>query len=87
MIQVYKMVHNKMITMCKELKQQKKFFKTRKKCSKGKRIALQSKFVFTIEEVLQIAKETKSINTTKSAQKWPRKCPIQAVLDNEKKKC
>ena len=35
------------------------------------------------EEMLQITKETKSINATKSAQKWPRKCPIQAVLDNE----
>ena len=42
--------------------------------------------MFTIEEMLQITKETKSINATKSAQKWPRKRPIQAVLDNEEKK-
>ena len=39
------------------------------------------------EEVLQITKETKSVSATKSAQKWLRKCPIQAVLDNKKKKC
>ena len=39
------------------------------------------------EEMLQITKETKSITATKSAQKWPQKCPIQAVLDNEEKKC
>ena len=38
-----------------------------------------------IEEVLQIIKEVKSINATKSAQKWLRKRPIQAVLDNEEK--
>ena len=35
------------------------------------------------EEMLQITKEAKLVSATKSAQKWPRKCPIQAVLDNE----
>ena len=40
-----------------------------------------------IEEMLQITKKTKSINVTKNAQKQPRKCPIQAVLHNKKKKC
>ena len=69
MIQIYKMVHNEMITMCKKLKQQKNFFEVCKKCLKNKKIALQSKFVFMIEEVLQITKETKSISATKSAQK------------------
>ena len=83
MTQVYEMVHNEMITMRKELKQQKKFFEACKKCSKNKKIALQSKFVFMIEEMLQITKETKSINATKSVQKRLRKRPIQAVLDNE----
>ena len=43
--------------------------------------------MFTTKEMLQITKETKSINTTKNAQKQPRKHPIQTVLDNEKKKC
>ena len=85
MTQAYEMVHNKIITIHKKLKQPKKFLETCKKCSKNKRIALQSKFVFTTEEMLQITKETKSINTTKSAQKQPRKRPIQAVLDNKKK--
>ena len=56
-----------MITMCKELKQQRKFFETRKKHSKSKKIALQSKFVFMTEEVLQIAKETELTSATKSA--------------------
>ena len=56
-----------MITMRKKLKQQKKFLEICKKCSKNKRIALQSKFVFMIEEMLQITKETKSINVTKNA--------------------
>ena len=52
MIQVYEMVHSEMITMHKELKQQKKIFETCKKCLKDKKIALQSKFVFITEEIL-----------------------------------
>ena len=71
--------------MHKKLKQQKKSFKTHKKCSKNKKIPLQNKFIFTTEKILQIAKKTKSINATKNTQKQPRKCPIQAVLDNKKK--
>ena len=55
--------------MRKELKQQKNFFETCKKCSKNKKIILQNKFIFTIEEMLQITKETKLINVTKNAQK------------------
>ena len=69
MIQAYEMVHNEIITMHKKLKQQRKLFETCKKCSKNKRIALQNKFVFTTEEILQITKETKSVSVTKSAQK------------------
>ena len=86
MIQTYEIIHNKIITMHKKLKQQKKFLETCKKHSKNKKIILQNKFVFTTEEILQITKKTKSINVIKSVQKWPQKCPIQAVLDNEEKK-
>ena len=87
MIQMYEIIHNKTITMHKKLKQQKIFFETCKKHSKNKKITLQNKFVFTTEEILQITKKTKSINAIKSVQKQPWKHPIQAVLDNKKKKC
>ena len=53
--------------MHKELKQQKICFEIYKKCLKNKKIILQNKFVFMIEEMLQILKETKLINMTKSA--------------------
>ena len=86
MTQIYKIIHSKIITMCKELKQPKNFFKICKKYSKSKKVVLQNKFVFITEEILQITKETKSINATKNAQKWPRKHPIQTVLDNKEKK-
>ena len=38
------------------------------------------------EGIFQITKETKSLNVTKSAQKWPRKHPTQAVLNKGEKK-
>ena len=40
--------------------------------------------MFTTEEILQIAKKTKSINAIKSVQKWPQECPIQTILENDK---
>ena len=78
------MIYNEIITMCKKLKQQKKLFNACKKRSKNKRIVLQSRFVFTTKEMLQITKKTKSINTTKNVQKQPQKCPIQTILENNK---
>ena len=86
MTQTYEMIYNKMTTMHKELKQQKQILEACKKCSKNRRIALQEKFVFMMEAMLQITKETKSINVNKNALKWPRKFPIQAILDKEKKR-
>ena len=71
--------------MHKKLKQQKKFFNACKKCSKNKKTVLQTKFVFTTEEMLQIMKKIKSTNATKSIQKQPQKCPIQTILENNKK--
>ena len=78
MTQTYDIIYNETITMHGKLKRKNKTFETHKKCSKNKKIALQNKFVFMTEEILQITKETKLINATKSAQKQPRKCQIQA---------
>ena len=41
MIQAYEMMHNEIITMHKELKQQRMLFETYKKCLKSKKIAIQ----------------------------------------------
>ena len=40
--------------------------------------------MFTIKEVLEIAKKAESINTIKSICKPPQKRPTQSVLKNEK---
>ena len=72
--------------MCKELKQQNYFSEIYEKCSKNKRIALQTKFIIMTEIMSQITKITKSIKATKNVQKQPRKRPIQTDLVNEEKK-
>ena len=38
--QIYKIIHNEMITVCKKLKQQKKLFEICKKYSKNQKIVL-----------------------------------------------
>ena len=57
-IQAYKIIYNKMITIHKELKQPKKLFNACKKRSKNKKLMLQNIFVFMTKEMLQIAKKT-----------------------------
>ena len=49
----------------------------------SKKIALEEKFVFTTEEMLQVVKETKAAMTAKQSRKQPRKCSIQKFLENE----
>ena len=72
-----------MIIMRKELKQQKELLNARKKHSKGKRIALQNKFMFTIEEVLEIAKKAESVNAAKNTRKRPRRELVQEDIADE----
>ena len=83
MTQAYEMVHSELITMRKELRQQRELLNARKTRSRGKRIALEGRFVFTTEEVLQIAKEAEVVSAAKGARKRPYKRPIQAVLEDE----
>ena len=52
-----------------KIKTVKKIFNACKKRSKNKKFVLQNRFVFMTEEMLQITKEIKSINATKSIQK------------------
>ena len=69
--------------MRKKLKQKNNLFNARKKHKTNKKIAIK-KFVFIIEEILQLVKKTKTKNTTKKMCKKPRKHPIQKILeDNE----
>ena len=65
----YETAHSDIIMMCKELKQQNELLNARKKWKTGKRIALEGKFVFTTEEVLQVVKEAEAAMTAKQLRK------------------
>ena len=62
---VYEITHNDIIMMYKKLKQQNEFFNVCKKWKMNKKIALEKKFMFITEEMLQVMKETKTAMTAK----------------------
>ena len=76
--------HTKLITARKELKSTKEILNTRKKRTKNKRVALKNKFVFSTQEVLDIAHTAEAKAETKKKRKQPRKRTIDEALDEEK---
>ena len=75
--------HTELITARKELKSAKEILNTRKKRTKGKRVALEGKFVFFTQEVLDIARAAEADAEAKKKRKQPRKRTIDEVLDEE----
>ena len=75
--------HAELITARKELKLVKEILNTRKKRTKGKRVALEGKFVFFTQEVLDIAWVVEVETETKKKHKQPRKRTIDEILDEE----
>ena len=82
-IRAYEMAHSNITTMREELRQKDELLNARKKRKTGKRIAVEGKFVFTTEEVLQIVKNAEAATAAKKAHKQPRKRSIQEVLEDE----
>ena len=72
-----------LIIVRKELELAKKILSTWKKCTKGKRVALEGKFVFFMQEVLDIARVTEAETEAKKRRKRPRKRAINEILDEK----
>ena len=73
MTRAYEMTHNELVTARKQIAEQEKLLNTRKKRKKGKRVALKGKFVFSTEEILEIAQAAEAERTARSAKKRSRK--------------
>ena len=73
MTRAYEMTHNELIMARKQISEQQKLLDTRKKRKRGKSVALKGKFVFTTEEVLEIAQTTEAETAARSAKKRSRK--------------
>ena len=83
LVTITEFTHTELITARKELKSAKEILNTRKKRTKGKRVALEDKFVFSTQEVLDIAHTAEAEAETKKKHKQPRKRTIDEALDEE----
>ena len=73
--------HAELLTARKELKSAKEVLNTRKKRTKGKSVALEGKFVFSTQEVLDIARAAEAEAEAKKKRKRPP--TIDEILDEE----
>ena len=80
---IIEFTHAELITAWKKFKLIKKIFNTRKKCMKSKRIALEKKFVFFTQKVLDITQAAEVKTKTKKKCKQPRKHTIDEILNKE----
>ena len=78
--------HTELITARKELKSTKEILNTRKKCTKSKRVALEGKFIFSTQEVLDIARVAEAEAETKKKHKQPHKHTINKTINEEEAK-
>ena len=83
LVTMVEFTHAELITVRKEFELTKKIFSTRKKCTKNKRIALENKFVFFTQKVLNIAHATEAKTEMKKKHKQPRKRAINEILDEK----
>ena len=83
LVTITEFTHTELITARKKLKSAKEILNTRKKRTKGKRVALEGKFVFFTQEVLDIARTAEAEAETKKKRKQPRKRTIDEALDEE----
>ena len=82
-VRAYEITNSELITARKIIAEQQKLLDRRKKRKKGKRVALKGKFVFTTEEVLQIARTAEAERAARSAKKQPRKKIIHQIENEE----
>lgn len=74
---------NALITIQKELAEQRELLRTRKSRNAGKRVRLKGRFVFSTAEVLKLAKEAEEAAGEKKRRKQPRKRSISAEIEGD----
>jgi hypothetical protein len=74
---------SELITIRKELAEQRELLQSRKKHKKGKRVTTQGKFVFTTAEVLQLVKEAEEASEAKKGHKRPRNRSISLEIEED----
>ena len=73
-------MHAELISARKKLNSAKEILNTQKKRTKGKRVALEGKFVFSTQEVLDIARAAEAEAKAKKKRNRPHKRTIDEIL-------
>ena len=74
---------SKITTLRTELAKQKEILQTRKNRTKGKRVALKGKFVFSTQEVLEVARAAEQASEGKTSRKRLRKQSIAIEIEEQ----
>jgi len=74
---------SELITIRKELAEQRELLQTRKARKSGKRVKLKGRFVFSTQEVLQIAREAEEETLAKKGRKRQRKRSISVEIEED----
>ena len=72
-----------LVTIQKELAEQRELLQTRKARKTGKRVKLKGRFMFSTEEVLQIAREAEEATAANKGRKRPRKRSISVEIEGD----
>lgn len=81
MTRAFELASSENVTLRKQIKEQAELLSTRKSRTKGKRIALKGRFVFSTQEVLEIAKAAESETSKKRTSSRPRKRKIADSIE------
>lgn len=74
---------SELVTIRKELSEQRELLQSRKIRKSGKRVKLKSKFVFSTQEVLKIAKEAEEATAAKKGRPRPQKRAISVEIEDD----
>jgi hypothetical protein len=81
--QAAELLCSKNATLRTELAKQRDILQTRKNRNTGKRVALKGKFVFSTQEVLEVAREAEKATASKTSRKRPRKQPAPVEIGEQ----
>ena len=79
----FKIANSENVTLRKQVKEQAELLSTRKARMKGKRIALKGRFVFSTQEVLEIARAAEAETSKKKKGSQARKRKIAETIEEE----
>lgn len=83
MTRILEMTQSENAVLRRELAEARELLHSRKNHRKGKRVALQGKFVFSTQEVLEIARQAEENAATKRGRKRPRTTAIDVEISDD----